>query len=114
MAFLKGIIVLVTKIRNSASQVTGLRFAVEMHDDSTSETYNFAYVVTGAEFTGLPAGAAAKRAALLAILKREAHKEYDAWVARRAVQDAPPLVSDPATDLGTNEFTTFTGEAPPL
>lgn len=113
-AFQKATVVGVRKIRDSAGTVTGLEFLVRLHDDAIATPEVFEYVLTGPEFAALPAGAAAKRAALIAILKRESEIRYNAWIARLAAQPQPPLVSDPLADLGANEFTTFTGAAPPF
>lgn len=85
-----------------------------MYDSSITNPEGFEHTVTGAEFAALPAGAAAKSAALLAIVKRETQAQHAAWVARIAAKPQPPVPGDPATDLGVIEITNFTGAAVPF
>jgi len=113
-AFVKAVVTELHQVRDADSVVIGIRFAVEIHDDATTETEFFSYTVKGAEFESLPAGAAARKSALIAIIKRETRQAYERWTAQRAARPKPALVRDPLSDLGAKEITTFTGEAPPL
>jgi hypothetical protein len=114
MAFQKATVIELHQIRDANSVVIGIRLAVELRDDTTTEMESFVYIIKGTEFTSLPTGVAAKKAALVAILKREAHKAYDRWIAQIATRPKPVVVRDVLSDLGTNEITNFTGEAAPL
>lgn len=113
-AFVRAVVVDIVKIRDSAGTVTGIRAVVRMYDDAILHPEPFEYTLTGPEFSALPAGAAAKRAALVAILKRETQTRHAAWIARETAKPQLPLQGDPSTDLGLTEITTFTGAAAPF
>lgn len=112
--FVSATVISLRNVRNAAGAVTGIAFTLVLRDDAVpSELRDCSYTVQGDEFAGLPAPGAARRSALVAIAKREAHVCFDAWVAERAARAQPPVILDPTTDMGANSFSSFTGEAAP-
>lgn len=114
MAFVRAVVTSLHQVRNVGGTVVGIRFVADIYDDTTTEVESFSYGIRDDEFTSLPTGTAAKKAALVAIVKRETHIAFDKWVFERAIRPAAPIVRDIVGDLDTNEITTFNGEAPPL
>lgn len=113
-SFTRATIVAVEKVRDNAGATTGIKLLVRMTDSAIAQPYVFEYTLTGPEFAALPTGATAKKAALVAILKREAQAQHAAWIARELAKPQNPLPGDPVTDLGVTEITTFTGAATPF
>lgn len=112
--FVSATVIELQLVRDTAGVVTGISFILLLRDDATPEVKRCSYVISGNEFTTLPVSAVPKKAALVAIAKREGHICFDAWVTERAARAQTPIVRDPLTDLGVTSFSSFTGEAAPL
>lgn len=113
-AFLSATVTDLARVRDSGGTVTGISFTLLLRDDAITEQVSCGYLITGTEFSGLPVGVAAQKAALIAIAKREGHFCYNRWIAERTARAQPPQIRDPLTDLGATSFSSFAGEASPL
>lgn len=112
MAFQRAVILTIWKTKDSDGEVDGIQLVFRIHDNAFSETLDIPYLVTGEEFESLPAGVAAKKAALIAIIKREAKDRYAEWKEQILQRPKAPIIGDPFTDLGLVEITDFIGAAP--
>lgn len=108
MAFQRATINNLLQVRDAGGTTVSIRFDLVISDDGTSERASVSYVLTPSEFAALPGSGAARRNAIIAIIKREAHKAHTAFIARPQT----PTTRDPQTDLGVTEITDFVGESP--
>jgi len=108
MAFQRATINNLLQIRDSGGATISIRFDLVISDDSTAERTSVSYTLTPAEFIALPGSGAARRTAIIALIKREAHRAHTAFIGRPQV----PQTRDPQTDLGVVEVTDFVGESP--
>lgn len=113
MAFQKAVPLTIWKTKNSDGEVDGIQLVFRIHDNAFSEILDIPYLVTGEEFESLPTGVAAKKAALVAIVKREARDRYAEWKQQILERPKASIIGDPFTDLGLVEITDFSGAAPP-
>jgi hypothetical protein len=100
--------------RDSSGVQDGIILQGEIWDTAIPEAKQFTYVIQGAEFASLPAGAAAKKTAIVAITKREVQKAWVDWASEYVARPKPPQERDAQADLGVTEFATFAGAAAPL
>ena len=81
MAFQKAVLLNIAKEKNTGGSVIALDFHIQIYDTAVAnQCRSFSYKIAGSEFTFLPAGAAAKKAAIKTILKREVKAVHAQWI----------------------------------
>lgn len=105
MGFQRADITTLTIRRDGANDPLGVHFTVTIRDDATAETKECGYLIQGDELAALPASGAARRAAIIAIIKREVKQVFQEWVKDRQARVVTNEVRNVNTDLGTTQIT---------